>query len=137
MFNVLTRAVAALFDTHNSNDLISAAYLHDIGYAPSLVTTGFHPLDGARYLHSLGYARLATLVAYHSESQFEAALRGVESELVAFPREHSAIVDALTYCDQLTNAVGKAVSIHERNVDIRARYGVDSMVYCAYRQALP
>src|SRR5688500_6357616 len=26
--------------------LVMAAWLHDIGYAPGLVDTGFHPLDG-------------------------------------------------------------------------------------------
>jgi hypothetical protein len=30
--------------------LRAAAMLHDIGYTPSLATTGFHPFDGARYL---------------------------------------------------------------------------------------
>src|SRR6266702_1626487 len=30
--------------------LIAAAYLHDIGYAPSLHRMDFHPLDGAHYL---------------------------------------------------------------------------------------
>jgi HD superfamily phosphodiesterase len=29
------------------DDLVAAAWLHDIGYAPGLVQTGFHPLDGA------------------------------------------------------------------------------------------
>lgn len=34
-------------------DLIeAAAWLHDIGYAPALAVTGFHPLDGARYLRT-------------------------------------------------------------------------------------
>jgi HD superfamily phosphodiesterase len=32
------------------DDLLTAAWLHDIGYAPELAETGFHPLDGARYL---------------------------------------------------------------------------------------
>jgi len=30
--------------------LQAAAMLHDIGYAPPIAVTGFHPLDGARYL---------------------------------------------------------------------------------------
>ena len=30
--------------------LAAAAWLHDIGYAPAVKDTGFHPLDGARYL---------------------------------------------------------------------------------------
>ena len=37
-----------------SDDLVAAAWLHDIGYAPELVETGFHPLDGARYLRRDG-----------------------------------------------------------------------------------
>ena len=37
-----------------TDDLVAAAWLHDIGYAPELVETGFHPLDGARYLRREG-----------------------------------------------------------------------------------
>jgi putative nucleotidyltransferase with HDIG domain len=33
--------------------LVVAAWLHDIGYAPDVQDTGFHPLDGARYLRRL------------------------------------------------------------------------------------
>ncbi len=36
--------------------LVAAAWLHDIGYAPEVTDTGFHPLDGARYLVGLGIA---------------------------------------------------------------------------------
>ncbi|MEV0702685.1 HD domain-containing protein [Saccharopolyspora sp. NPDC050389] len=36
--------------------LETAAVLHDIGYAQSLVDTGFHPLDGARYLRAVNAA---------------------------------------------------------------------------------
>ncbi|MFC9908282.1 HD domain-containing protein [Streptomyces sp. NPDC127197] len=35
--------------------LVAAAWLHDIGYAPELRLTGFHPLDGARHLETLGH----------------------------------------------------------------------------------
>src|SRR5438270_4113840 len=56
--------------------LLAAAYLHDIGYAPSLKKTGFHPLDGANYvLEAFSNERLASLVAHHSEAHFEAQLR--------------------------------------------------------------
>jgi hypothetical protein len=33
--------------------LEAAAWLHDIGYAPGLVTSGLHRLDGARYLRDV------------------------------------------------------------------------------------
>jgi putative nucleotidyltransferase with HDIG domain len=45
--------------------LEAAAWLHDIGYAPGLAVTGFHPLDGARYLRDTQHAgtMLCRLVA--------------------------------------------------------------------------
>src|ERR1700753_3376670 len=48
--------------------LEAAAWLHDIGYSPELVETGFHPLDGARYLRDVDHAdaTLCRLVANHS-----------------------------------------------------------------------
>lgn len=47
--------------------LVAAAVLHDVGYAPELVDTGFHPIDGARFLRRLGVdERVCTLVAHHS-----------------------------------------------------------------------
>ncbi len=44
----------------------AAAVLHDIGYAPDLAKTGFHPLDGARYLRDVARAdeRVVRLVAH-------------------------------------------------------------------------
>src|SRR5579859_5216811 len=58
--------IGAIFNENDRSYLIAAAYLHDIGYAPSLKKTGFHPLDGAVYLRALGEERLACLVAHHS-----------------------------------------------------------------------
>lgn len=136
---VVARAqkLAPLFDDSGHALLVAAAYLHDIGYAPALVKTGFHPLDGAHYLRSLGHERLACLVAHHSEACFEAELRGLSTELAAFPREHSAIADALNYCDQLAGPYGTPMTIHERKADILVRYGDDHVVSIAYRRALP
>lgn len=48
------RWVGEVLDEEDRSYLIAAAYMHDIGCAPSLMKTGFHPLDGARYIHSLG-----------------------------------------------------------------------------------
>jgi HD superfamily phosphodiesterase len=41
-------------DPQDAPLLVAATWLHDIGYAPELRDTGFHPLDGARYLRSIG-----------------------------------------------------------------------------------
>src|SRR5271165_5357521 len=51
----------------SSEVLVSAAWLHDIGYAPGVAETGFHPLDGARYLAGMDAPeRVVNLVARHS-----------------------------------------------------------------------
>ncbi len=80
--------------------LVSAAWLHDIGYAPEVVDTAFHPLDGVRFLRDRGFPhRLASLVAHHSCAVVEAELRGLAVELErAFPREESLTADALWFC---------------------------------------
>src|SRR5262245_38748129 len=47
--------------------LLLAAWLHDLGYAPAVHRTGFHPLDGAGFLEVLGIdRRVVCLVAHHS-----------------------------------------------------------------------
>ena len=56
--------------------LISAAWLHDVGYAPTLAQAGLHQLDGARYLRDAENADslLCRLVANHSYAIVEAGI---------------------------------------------------------------
>ena len=117
--------------------LIAAAYLHDIGYAPSLQKTGFHPLDGAYYLLSQNQRRLASLVAYHSGAEFEAQLRDLTTNLQQIPRECSIVADALTYSDLLTGPKGSEISFDERLTDIFRRYDEKDIVNRAIHQATP
>ncbi len=106
--------VSQTFDGDDRVYLLAAAYLHDIGYAPSLRMTGFHPLDGAIYVRSFGYERLASLIAHHFAARFEAHLRGCNRLLLEFPRERSPVADALTYCDCTTGPAGEHISLKER-----------------------
>jgi hypothetical protein len=117
--------------------LVAAAYLHDLGYAPSLVRTGLHPLDGARHLRALGHERLAGLVAYHSGSRHDAALRCLMGELKEFEDEASDTAMALTYCDMTTSATGAMVTFPERLAEVERRYGADHVVSHALRRARP
>lgn len=112
------------------DDLVAAAWLHDIGYAPELAVAGFHPLDGARYLRRAGIdGQVVSLVAYHSCAQIEAGVRGVAAELAAeFSRADSQLADALLYCDMTTGPDGGYVRPADRLVEIRGRYGPDDEV---------
>jgi hypothetical protein len=113
-----------------SEDLVAAAWLHDIGYAPDLVETGFHPLDGARYLRQMGIdGQVVSLVAYHSCAPIEADVRGLGAELASeFLLADSLLTDVLLYCDMTTGPGGDYVRPADRLVEIRGRYGPDHEV---------
>jgi hypothetical protein len=105
--------------------LVAAAWLHDIGYGPDLVETGFHPLDGARFLRRIGADdRVARLVAHHSSAVYEARVRGLEQELLAeFEPEKSVTYDGLVFCDMTTGPAGEPVEFGDRMAEIERRYG--------------
>jgi hypothetical protein len=122
--------IGQAFSAPDAATLAAAAWLHDIGYAGDLVDTGFHPLDGARWLRSHGVdPRIAALVANHSCALIEASERGLHRTLAdEFPIEHSAIADALIYCDLTTGPDGRSLIVEDRLSEIRARYGAGSVV---------
>ncbi|MEU5898915.1 HD domain-containing protein [Streptomyces venezuelae] len=121
--------------------LAAAATLHDVGYAPRLALTGFHPLDGARFLRDEHGAdeRLVRLVANHSFALLEAEERGLRAVLESeFPLlEEPLLVDALVYCDMTTTPDGGRTTAEERVAEIRGRYGDDSVVGRFIRRAAP
>ncbi|QUH05701.1 HD domain-containing protein [Saccharopolyspora erythraea] len=118
--------------------LESAAILHDVGYAPDLATTGFHPLDGAVFLRQIDAPdRLVHLVAHHSYAALEAELRGLSAELSEFVDENGPLRDALWYCDLNTTPDGEEVDARERIAEIKQRYGPDHLVTTFITSAAP
>jgi hypothetical protein len=122
------RLVGAVVDPGERDVLVAAGYLHDLGYAPKLVATECHAIDGARHVRALGQERLAGLVAYHSGSRFEAELRGLAEELAEFADEDSALTRLLTYCDMTTGPRGESFSLEERLTEVEQRYGPEHVV---------
>lgn len=120
--------------------LEAAAVLHDIGYAPDLAKTGFHPLDGARYLRDVSNAdeRVINLVAHQSCAWMEAEARGLREELEGeFPRESAHLNDALCYCDMNTTPDGTPTNPIDRVNAIAGRYGPESLIGQFIRRAEP
>ncbi|MGW2858325.1 HD domain-containing protein [Streptomyces sp. NPDC001205] len=121
--------------------LAAAAVLHDVGYAPRLAATGFHPLDGARFLRGEHRAdeRVVRLVANHSFALLEAEERGLRGELEEeFPLlEDQRLVDGLVWCDMTTTPFGEPTTAAERVAEIVGRYGADSVVGRFIRRASP
>jgi putative nucleotidyltransferase with HDIG domain len=120
--------------------LTAAALLHDIGYAPDLIDTGFHPLDGARYLSDTVQASdvLCRLVAHHSCALIEAAERGLAAQLSPeFEPATAELTDALIYCDMTAGPDGQHMHVDQRLADIRARYGPGDPVSRALVRSAP
>ena len=119
--------------------LVAAALLHDIGYSPTLVDTGFHPLDGANHLALLGAPhRLASLVAHHSEARYLAAARGLDRELSRFRREEGPVMDALVYADMTSGPTGTPMTLTDRLADIAIRHdGEDAELLAARLARVP
>jgi len=123
----------------DAETLIAAAWLHDIGYAPAVSDTGFHPLDGARYLRRLGAGpRLCSLVAHHSCATIEARNRGLADVLAAeFEPVGGVLSDALTFCDMTTTPDGEPTEVEDRLAEILSRYGDGHLVAESIREASP
>lgn len=118
-----TLATAGVLDRADSHLLEVAATVHDIGYAPALRVTGFHPLDGGLHLIALGWsARLANLVANHSCALLTAP-DSVRAELTSrFPAEPGLLPDALAYSDMHSSPSGEVISTEDRLADVAIRH---------------
>jgi putative nucleotidyltransferase with HDIG domain len=141
-----TQGVAAQAETlrgilgENADLMVTAALLHDIGYAPPLVATEFHPLDGARYLREVEYAEdmLCRLVAHHSCALVEAEERGLAEALSQeFDPPPAKLRDALIYCDMTTGPAGERLAADDRINEIYRRYGDEHVVTRSIRRAAP
>ena len=124
---------ASVFEPDEAADLIAAAWLHDIGYAPWLVGIRMHALDGGWFLQERNFReRVCQLVGHHSGARFEARERGLLDRLeYSFPAPDSALLDALTYADMTTSPRGLPVSSDERIAEIIRRYPPDAPVHRA------
>ncbi len=126
----VAQRVEEFFDTIPATDretLVSAAWLHDIGYGELARQTGFHPLDGAHLLDRHGWpARLSALVANHSGARLVAREWGLAEQLSRYADEASPVSDALTYADQTTGSEGERLAIADRMAGMLRRHGPDS-----------
>lgn len=120
----VAHSLAPLFDEMDARLLVAAATLHDIGYSPLLVRTGFHPADGAQFLRNRGFSeRLVHLVAHHSYAAMTAPSRGVDDLDERFPGDEAALADALVYSDMHAGLDGRVIPLADRLSDIKRRHG--------------
>jgi len=121
-----------------SSRLVSAAWLHDLGYADAVRVSGFHPLDGARYLQKNGApAAVVSLVAYHSGAEYEAEERGLAAELAEIPPPDPNDLAVLTLLDFTNGPTGESTTVAERIDEILSRYDESDPVHRAVTRSRP
>ena len=129
---VAARARAVSQSGADDDPVVSAAWLHDVGYAPMARDSGLHALDGARYLAGLGTDPLVvSLVAFHTGAEYEAEERGLAHELAAVPRPEQRLLDALILSDLSVSPTGEPVAVSARLDEIVARYPAGHPVHRA------
>ncbi|MFC3688935.1 HD domain-containing protein [Aquipuribacter hungaricus] len=115
-----------------------AAWLHDVGYAPALARTGFHPLDGATFLADNGESdEVVALVAHHSGAAYEAEERGLAKALAGLPLPSATDLDLITFLDLTTSPQGDVVTVEQRLSEILSRYPEEDPVHRAVTRSRP
>ena len=120
--------------------LEAAAWLHDIGYASDLATTGLHQVDGARYLRDTQHAdaMLCRLVALHSCAIIEAGERGLADILSSeFDPATDVLASVLTCCDMTISPDDEPAPVEQRLAEIHDRYGRGHLVSRSIKRATP
>lgn len=116
--------------------IVAAAHLHDIGYAPNLQRTGFHPIDGADFARAEGFPELVVgLIAHHTGAWSEALERGLSEELAQFRLPPKPLLDILTYADLHCGPRGEQVGAHDRLAEVLGRYRATEPVHRAVRRS--
>ncbi len=131
--------VSPVLDAPWSTALLDGAWLHDVGYAPSVVNTGFHPLDGARWLSARGWPpEVCRLVAWHTRAGTEAQLRHLAVDLAAeFPPPPELAQAALAWADLTSSPSGGRCAPEERVAEILSRHPRESVVHRATSANVP
>lgn len=133
-----TQTVAQLLDPAAEHILVSAAWLHDIGYAHQLAHSQFHPLDGAEFAREQTFPEtVVDLVAHHSGAWSEAIERGLTVEFARYPAPPTPFLDILTYADLTRGPDGAPITIRNRLRDILGRYAPGDAVHRAIARSAP
>ena len=121
--------------------LIAAAAYHDIGYARSLATTGFHPVDGAEIGRKDGFdGEIVDAVLHHSGARGLASrsrpglmhMYGPDCRMT-----ETALSRALTFCDNRSGPRGESLSLAARIADIQVRHAGNAAILDTTEAYLP
>ena len=116
--------------------IVAAAWLHDIGYAPAIARTGFHPVDGALFLAREGWPDpVVLMVAHHSHAAILAPHYGVQHHMALLEHVRGPADDIITFSDLRAGPNGLGAEPRDRVDDMRRRHANSTVVPHAIREA--
>ena len=133
------RLARALAPDH-ADTIVAAAWLHDIGYAPALAKTGFHPIDGACHVAQTApsLCMAVNLIAHHSGGVFEAQQRGLQSALGQYRFPVDVVQLAILNCADLSTSPDAAfIDPTDRLAEVLDRYPPQHPVHRAVAKSRP
>lgn len=121
-----------------ADEIVAAAWLHDVGYADTVAVSGFHPVDGALFARREGFPELVvSLIAFHTGAEEEASQRGLSMSLSEFTPPAEDTLDVVTFCDLTTSVDGALTDAHSRIAEILERYEPTDPVHRAVSASAP
>lgn len=106
--------------------LILAAIYHDIGYAETLIETGYHPIDGALVARRDGLDPEISDAVLHHSGAWALAQRSRPDLMQYYGCDcrmmHTQLSRALTFCDTHSGPHGERFALTERLAEIRIRH---------------
>lgn len=114
--------------------LIQSAFLHDIGYSPTLANHQYHPVDGTIFAYEQGFPKpVLAAVLFHSEAMRTRSLSSAivtlyEKNYPLLDKKDQFFIDMITYCDLHCSPHGQRVTLDERVNEVVVRYGADHEV---------
>ncbi|WP_204947006.1 HD domain-containing protein [Microbacterium laevaniformans] len=122
----------------SAEEIVAAAWLHDVGYADSVAVSGFHPVDGALFARGERFPELVvSLIAFHTGAEEEATQRGLSTALGEFAAPAAEALDVVTFCDLTTSVDGVLTDAHARIAEILDRYEPGDPVHLAVSASAP
>jgi hypothetical protein len=133
------RQAASFLEPRWRSAVFSAAWLHDIGYSEEIADSGLHQLDGARWLRDRGWSMdVSRLVAWHTASDVEGGLRGLDAGLTSeFAPPPPLPLAVLTWADLTSSPLGVQWTPERRLADILDRHPAHTVVHQAIVSAWP
>lgn len=120
------------------DEIVAAAWLHDVGYADTVAVSGFHPVDGALFARREGFPELVvSLIAFHTGAEEEASQRGLSIALAEFTHPPLDTLDVITFCDLTTSVDGGLTDAPSRIAEILERYEPTDPVHRAVSASAP